>query len=97
MEAAVAQEIERELNDIKKIQIGPYHTEVVKIEALKQDFLIKQHENEMVQKASPTQELEEIKDDGQVYKLIGPALIPQSLVDAKTNVAKRLEFIAKEL
>lgn len=92
MEAAIAQEVERELNDLKKIQIGRNHAEVVKIEALKQDFLIKQHENEMVQK-----ELEEIKDDGQVYKLIGPALIPQSLPDAKNNVAKRLEFIAKEL
>lgn len=54
MEAAVAQEIERELNDIKKIQIGTFHPEVVKIEALKQDFLIKQHENEMVQKVSST-------------------------------------------
>lgn len=93
----MAQEIERELNDIKKIQIGTKHIEVVKVEALKQDFLIKQHENEMVQKVITSQELEEIKDDGQVYKLIGPALIPQSLGDAKTNVAKRLEFIAKEL
>ena len=32
-----------------------------------------------------------------VYKLIGPALIKQDLVEAKANVSKRLEFIGGEL
>lgn len=97
MDAAVAQEIEREMTDLKKIHIGSEYPEIVKIEAMKQDFLIKQHENEMVKKVISTQELEEVKEDGQVYKLIGPALVPQSLTDARGNVEKRLEFITKEL
>ena len=32
-----------------------------------------------------------------VYKLIGPALIKQDLVEAQANVSKRLEFIGGEL
>jgi prefoldin beta subunit len=35
--------------------------------------------------------------EGKVYKLVGPALIPQNLEDAKGNVDKRLEFINKEI
>tara|TARA_B110000977_G_scaffold171397_3_gene222944 strand:- start:43340 stop:43537 length:198 start_codon:yes stop_codon:yes gene_type:complete len=31
-----------------------------------------------------------------VYKLIGPVLIKQDLVEAKSNVTKRLEFISNE-
>ena len=97
MDSSLAQEIEREMNDIKKIQIGIRQAEIVKIDAMKQDFLIKQHENEMVKKVRTRQELEEVKDDSQVYKLIGPALVPQALPEARANVEKRLEFIAKEL
>lgn len=32
-----------------------------------------------------------------MFKLIGPALIPQPLDEARTNVEKRLEFINKEI
>ena len=39
------------------------------------------------------QELERLEDDANVYKLIGPVLIKQDLVEAKSNVEKRLEFI----
>ena len=35
--------------------------------------------------------------EGKVFKLIGPALIPQPLEDARTNVEKRLEYINKEI
>lgn len=31
-----------------------------------------------------------------MYKLIGPVLIKQDLVEAKSNVTKRLEFISNE-
>jgi len=31
-----------------------------------------------------------------VFKLIGPVLIKQDLVEAKSNVGKRLEFISNE-
>ena len=33
----------------------------------------------------------------QVYKLVGPLLIPQETATAKDNVAKRIEYIQTEL
>lgn len=35
--------------------------------------------------------------DGKVFKLVGPALIPQATDEARSNVEKRLEFINKEI
>ncbi|KAJ3186667.1 hypothetical protein HDU85_007487 [Gaertneriomyces sp. JEL0708] len=49
-------------------------------------------ENEMVQK-----ELDLMKPDAQVYKLIGPVLVKQEPVEAQTNVKKRIEFISAEI
>ena len=43
------------------------------------------------------QELELLDEEANVYKLIGPALIKQDPVEAKSNVQKRLEFIGHEL
>ena len=37
-----------------------------------------------------------MEDDANVFKLIGPVLIKQDLVEAKSNVGKRLEFISNE-
>eukprot|EP00850_Spirogloea_muscicola_P011566 SM000072S21200 [mRNA] locus=s72:211994:212964:- [translate_table: standard] len=45
----------------------------------------------MVQK-----ELELLEDDAAVYKLIGPVLVRQDLVEARANVAKRIEYITAE-
>lgn len=42
-------------------------------------------------------ELDLLKDDGEVFKLIGPVLIKQDLDEAKQNVAKRMEYIVSEL
>jgi prefoldin beta subunit len=39
------------------------------------------------------QELGRLDEDSTVYKQIGPAMIKQDLVEAQTNVSKRLEFI----
>jgi prefoldin beta subunit len=43
------------------------------------------------------QELDLIEEGDKVYKLIGPALVPQELDEAKTNVNTRLDFIGTEL
>jgi prefoldin beta subunit len=43
------------------------------------------------------QELDLVKEDSTVYKLIGPTLIKQDLVEAKANVSKRLGYISNEL
>lgn len=42
------------------------------------------------------QELELLDEDSNIYKLIGPVLIKQDPLEAKTNVKKRLEFIKGE-
>lgn len=43
------------------------------------------------------QELGRLDEDAVVYKLIGPAMIKQDLMEANTNVAKRLEYIQGEV
>ena len=43
------------------------------------------------------QELDLLTEENKVYKLIGPALVGVDIVDAKQNVAKRLEFIETEI
>jgi len=50
------------------------------------------NENMMVK-----EELDVCKADAKVYKLINPALILQTVTDAKTNVAQRIEYIEGEL
>ena len=43
-----------------------------------------------------TQELERLEPDAGVFKLVGPVLIRQDLVEARANVTKRLEYISGE-
>lgn len=43
------------------------------------------------------QELNRLDEDANVFKLIGPALIRQDLVEAKSNVSKRIEYIKAEM
>lgn len=50
------------------------------------------NENEMV-----LEELTRLNDDSNVFKMIGPALIKQDLVEAKSNVNKRVEYIKGEI
>ncbi|CAG9330327.1 YKE2 [Blepharisma stoltei] len=84
----MAEEIEKELADLRKIQ-----KEVGKLESMRQDYILKKHENDMVK-----EEFDQLQDEeSKVYKLIGPALISQSLSEAKNTVDKRLEFITKEI
>lgn len=50
------------------------------------------NENAMVKK-----ELELLEDDGDVFKLIGPALVKQPKSEALSNIEKRIEFISAEM
>lgn len=43
------------------------------------------------------QELDLMKGDSEVFKLIGPVLVKQDLEEAKQNVAKRMDYIKGEL
>jgi len=49
-------------------------------------------ENQIVE-----QELALLKDDAEVFKLIGPVLIKQDLLEARGNVSKRINFITSEM
>jgi len=42
-------------------------------------------------------ELDHLEPTANVYKLIGPALVKQDLVEAKQTVAKRIEYITNEI
>merc|ERR1711998_736599 len=48
-------------------------------------------ENQMVLK-----ELNLLEDEAAVFKLVGPVLIPQDLIEAKANVQKRLDYMKGE-
>lgn len=52
----------------------------------------KKNENDMV-----LQEFKKLNDDANVYKLVGPVLARQDLVECSGNVTKRIEFIEKEI
>lgn len=43
------------------------------------------------------EEFGNLNDGSNIYKLIGPVLVPQERAEAKTNVDKRLEFIESEV
>merc|ERR1711988_1088756 len=49
-------------------------------------------ENEMVLK-----ELDILEDEDSVFKLIGPVLVKQELMEVKNNVTKRVEFIKNDI
>ncbi|KAF4549798.1 Prefoldin subunit 6-like protein [Elsinoe fawcettii] len=51
-----------------------------------------QQENKSVQK-----EFEKLDDDANIYKLVGPVLLKQDTVEAKSTVDGRLEYIEKEI
>lgn len=44
-----------------------------------------------------SQEFDILEDDGTVYKLVGPVLVKQDLMEAKANVEKRIEFISNNI
>ncbi|KAG5512079.1 hypothetical protein GH5_08036 [Leishmania sp. Ghana 2012 LV757] len=50
------------------------------------------NENELVR-----DELNKLEPDATVYKLIGPALVPQDQSDAKTIISNRLDYISGEI
>ncbi|KPA73370.1 putative prefoldin subunit [Leptomonas pyrrhocoris] len=50
------------------------------------------NENELVR-----DELNRLEPDASVYKLIGPALVPQDQSDAKTIIGNRLDYINGEI
>lgn len=52
---------------------------------------------QQVETESVKKEFATLKPANVVYKLIGPVLVPQEQAEAKSNVDKRLDFIAAEI
>ncbi|KAL3685357.1 hypothetical protein R1sor_003379 [Riccia sorocarpa] len=80
-------QLETQVNALQKFQ-----KDIAKNHQVRRQYTIQHGENEMVQK-----ELELLNDDANVFKLIGPVLVKQDLVEAKTNVNKRISYITAEL
>ncbi|KAL4244227.1 prefoldin subunit beta family protein [Abortiporus biennis] len=74
-------------SEFQKIQ-----SDLSKIVEARQKLETQQSENQLVEK-----EFSLLTPEQTVYKLIGPVLVKQDQVDAKSNVKKRLEFINGEM
>jgi len=85
--SAPPNQLETELNTYRAIQkeIGKVQNQI----STAQTQIL---ENEMVLK-----ELELLEEDASVFKLIGPVLVKQELVEVKNNVTKRVEFIKSDI
>eukprot|EP00758_Cryptobia_borreli_P002497 Tbor_TRINITY_DN3073_c0_g1::TRINITY_DN3073_c0_g1_i1::g.17418::m.17418/K04798/pfdB, PFDN6; prefoldin beta subunit len=87
--------------DIRKMyeQVQVMLKEVEEIRTKKTKLIETQHqlgaqknENTLVR-----EELDTVEEGASVYKLIGPVLVSQDTVDAKTIVEKRLEYINDQI
>ncbi|XP_058067021.1 probable prefoldin subunit 6 [Anopheles bellator] len=56
-----------------------------------------QLDGQYLENKSILEELQMLKPTNTVYKLYGPVLVKQELDESKQNVAKRIEYITKEL
>eukprot|EP00048_Salpingoeca_helianthica_P021726 m.14102 g.14102 ORF g.14102 m.14102 type:complete len:124 (+) comp6337_c1_seq1:12-383(+) len=87
MSAAVEKQLGEAIEVLKAAQ-----KEHSKATNLRSQFESQLQENTLVK-----QELSLVKEGGKVFKLIGPTLVPQDLVEARSNVDKRIEYIKKEI
>mmetsp|Transcript_4775 Transcript_4775/g.12546 ORF Transcript_4775/g.12546 Transcript_4775/m.12546 type:complete len:124 (-) Transcript_4775:1108-1479(-) len=83
---AIQEQVEKETERFRELQ-----KDVSKNHTTRLQFTQQLSESEMVKK-----ELELLDDEAVVYKLVGPALIRQDIVEAKANVDKRMQFIKTE-
>lgn len=54
-------------------------------------------ETQYQENLSVEQEFKNLDDSSNIYKLVGPVLLPQEFAEAQLNVSKRIEFILKEV
>lgn len=82
----MAADIDKEVAYFRQIQ-----EQLQKVRGDLQTVMGQQTENEMVH-----HELELLDDSSNIYKMVGPVLIKNSLDGAKETVGKRIEFITAE-
>ncbi|KAJ3343153.1 hypothetical protein HDU93_009703 [Gonapodya sp. JEL0774] len=81
------EKLEAEVNALQEVQ-KQYSRAILNQQQLDSQL----RENEAVK-----EEFSTLKPDAVIYKLIGPVLVKQDMVEAKSNVDKRLEFINIEI
>uniref|UniRef100_A0A6M2DMM7 Probable prefoldin subunit 6 n=1 Tax=Xenopsylla cheopis TaxID=163159 RepID=A0A6M2DMM7_XENCH len=87
----MVEEIQKKLsNELEKYKAA--QKEYQKVITQRQQLDGQLNENKVVMA-----ELKILKADSEVYKLMGPVLIKQDLEESRQNVAKRIEYIEKEL
>ncbi|XP_075976321.1 prefoldin 6 [Anticarsia gemmatalis] len=87
----MAEEIQKKMQ--KELELlGGIQKEFRKAISQKQQLDSQLNENKAVKV-----ELSLLAKDAEVYKLIGPVLVKQDLNEATQNVAKRMEYISKEI
>mgnify|MGYP002553503539 CR=1 FL=1 len=87
MDPAGLRKLEEEMKALHDVQ-----AQVQQLARQKQTLMTQQNENELVMK-----ELELVKGDRPVYKLVGPVLVKQDLEEAKDTITKRLQYIQKQM
>ncbi|KAJ0973958.1 hypothetical protein J5N97_015923 [Dioscorea zingiberensis] len=80
------------LSSISSLLLLTIRADISKNHQVRKQYTIQLGENELVLK-----ELDLLKEDANVYKLIGPVLVKQDLAEARANVRKRIEYISAEL
>jgi prefoldin beta subunit len=63
-----------------------------KLYQAKHSLVEKKSENDLV-----LQEFNLLEPEANVFKLVGPVLAKQDLIECKSNVEKRIEYIGKEM
>jgi len=84
----------KSLHEKLRVDSGSFHQLQQELHAnieARKTFTQQATENEMV-----LEELKSLEEGASVYKLIGPMLAKQDVVEATSNVTKRLEFINAE-
>mmetsp|Transcript_43566 Transcript_43566/g.130648 ORF Transcript_43566/g.130648 Transcript_43566/m.130648 type:complete len:128 (-) Transcript_43566:169-552(-) len=87
MASAARQEMSREVEAYTQMR-----TDMNKLVTTRTQLESQVNENDMV-----LEELGRLDDDANVFKMIGPAMIKQDLVEAKSNINKRIEYIKGEI
>ncbi|XP_065206921.1 prefoldin subunit 6 [Planococcus citri] len=87
MAEQIQKNVQTEIDVLKK-----YEKEYKTLQQQRQQLDGQLNENEVVKT-----ELDFVKDNEEVYKMIGKVLIKQDLTEAKQNVAKRMDYIKGEI
>ncbi|XP_033095280.1 prefoldin subunit 6-like [Anneissia japonica] len=84
---AIQKKLQEEVNKLRAAQ-----KEYQMAATARQQLDAQMNENTIVK-----DELNLLEPDCKVYKMLGPVLVPQDLVEAKQTVSKRIEYIGGEL